>query len=100
MTLCQINQDKIKILRGPVSSVSSDTVSKILPNPGFVICFLKVPLAFLGSTAAAVQPNGLWNSQKTFCKTFFHNLPPQTVESLEDDSDSLKRTVLERVERD
>ena len=35
MTLCQINQDKIKILRGPVSSVSSDTVSKILPNPAF-----------------------------------------------------------------
>ena len=33
MTPCQINQDKIKILRGPVSSVSSDTVSKILPNP-------------------------------------------------------------------
>ena len=33
MTLCQINQDKIKILRGAVSSVSSDTVSKILPNP-------------------------------------------------------------------
>ena len=33
MTLCQINQDKIKILRGPVSSVSSDTGSKILPNP-------------------------------------------------------------------
>ena len=37
----------------------------------FVKCFLKVPLACLGSTAAAVQPNGLWNSKKTFYNTFF-----------------------------
>ena len=32
---------------------------------GFVIFFLEVPLACLDSLAAAVQPNGLWNSQKT-----------------------------------
>ena len=38
---------------------------------GFVKWYLKVPLACLGSTAAAVQPNGLWNSQKTVYKTFF-----------------------------
>ena len=31
----------------------------------FVICFLKVPLACLGSIAATVQPNSLGNSQKT-----------------------------------
>ena len=47
-------------------------------SKGFVISFLKVPLACLGSMAAAVQPNGLWNSQKTFYKTFFHNLTPST----------------------
>ena len=29
---------------------------------GFVTCFLEVPLACLGSMAAAVQPNGLGNS--------------------------------------
>ena len=39
-------------------------------SKGFVICFLKVPLACLGSMAAAVQPNSLGNSQKTFHKTF------------------------------
>ena len=38
---------------------------------GFVNFFLKVPLACLGSTAAARQPNSLWNSPKTFYKTFF-----------------------------
>ena len=32
----------------------------------------------MGSTAAAVQPNGLWNSQITIYNTF-HNLTPQTV---------------------
>ena len=37
---------------------------------GFVKSFLKVPLACLGSVAAAVQPNGLGNSLKTFYKTF------------------------------
>ena len=39
-------------------------------SEGFVICFLKVPLACLGSMAAAIQPNSLGNSQKTFYKTF------------------------------
>ena len=38
---------------------------------GFVKCFLKVLLACRGSMAAAVQPNVLWNSYKTFYKTFF-----------------------------
>ena len=38
---------------------------------GFVKRFLKVPLACLGSMAAAVQPNGLGNSQKTVYKTFW-----------------------------
>jgi len=37
---------------------------------GFVICFLKVPLACLGSMAAAVLPNSLGNSQKKVYKTF------------------------------
>ena len=37
---------------------------------GFVKCFLKVPPACLGSTATAVQPNGLGNSRKTFYKSF------------------------------
>ena len=31
---------------------------------GFVICFLQVPLASLGSMAAAVKPKGLGNSHK------------------------------------
>ena len=31
---------------------------------------MKVPLACLGSMAAAVQPNGLGNTQKTFYRTF------------------------------
>ena len=39
-------------------------------SEGFVICFLKVPLACLGSMAAAVQPNNLGNSQKKVNKTF------------------------------
>ena len=38
---------------------------------GFVKCFFQVPPACLGSTAAAVQPNGLWNSRKTFFKTLY-----------------------------
>ena len=34
-------------------------------------CFWKLPfLPCMVSTATAVQPNGLWNSQKTFYKTF------------------------------
>ena len=35
---------------------------------GFVICFLKVPLACLGSVAAAVQPNSLGTLGKHFTK--------------------------------
>ena len=38
-------------------------------SKGFVLCFLKVPLACLGSMAAAVQLNSLGNSWKTFYKT-------------------------------
>ena len=34
------------------------------------VCFLKVPLACLGSMAAAVEPNSLENSQKKVNKTF------------------------------
>ena len=37
---------------------------------GLVECFLEVLLSCLGSMAAAVQPNCLWNSQKTCYKTF------------------------------
>ena len=43
---------------------------KITCSEGFVICFLKVPLACLGSMAAAVEPNSLENSQKKVNKTF------------------------------
>ena len=39
-------------------------------SEGFVICFIKVPLAYLNSMAAAVYPNSLWNSQKNKHKTF------------------------------
>ena len=39
-------------------------------SEGFVICFIKVPLACLGSMAIAVQPNSLGNSQKKVIKTF------------------------------
>ena len=51
-------------------------------SKGFVISFLKVPLACLGSMAAAVQPNGLWNSQKTFYKTFLTSCRPDCLQSL------------------
>ena len=37
---------------------------------GFVKCFLEVPLACLGSMAAALQPNSLGNSRKKVNKTF------------------------------
>ena len=42
-----------------------------------VTCFLEVSLACLGSVAAAVQPNFLWNSQKTCCKTFSKTCRPK-----------------------
>ena len=44
---------------------------------GFVTCFLKVLLACLGSRAAAVQPNCLWNSQKTCYNTFSSTCRPR-----------------------
>ena len=44
------------------------------------MCFLKVPLACLGSMAAAVQPNGLGNSLKTFYKTFSTSCRHQSVD--------------------
>ena len=37
---------------------------------GFETCFLEVPLACLGSMAAAVQPSCPWNPQKTCYITF------------------------------
>ena len=49
---------------------------------GLVKCLLKVPLACLGSMAAAVQHNGLCNSQKTIYNTFSTTLPPQTVDCI------------------
>ena len=39
-------------------------------------CLLKVPLAYLGNTAAAAQPNRLWNSEKTY-KTFSTTCRPR-----------------------
>ena len=39
-------------------------------SEGFVMYFLKVPLACLGSMAVAVKPNGLGKSQKIGYKTF------------------------------
>ena len=44
---------------------------------GLVTCFWKFPIACLGSMAAAVQPNSLWNSQKTFYKTAFTTCRPR-----------------------
>ena len=43
----------------------------------FVIHFLKVLLVCLGSMAAAVLPNGLWSSLKTFYKTFSSTYRPR-----------------------
>ena len=37
-------------------------------SEGFVTCFLNVPLACLGSMAAAVQPNSLGTLRKHFAK--------------------------------
>ena len=38
---------------------------------GFVTFLLKVPLPCLSCMAVAIQPNCLWNSQKTFYKAFY-----------------------------
>ena len=35
------------------------------------------PLAWLGSTTTAAQPNGLWNCEKTFYTTFFTTCRPR-----------------------
>ena len=45
-------------------------------SEGFVMCFLKIPLACMGSMAAAVLPNGLGNFQKFVYKTFGTSGPP------------------------
>ena len=45
-------------------------------SEGFLNCFLKVPLACLGSMAAAVLPNSLGNSQKKVYKTFRKSCRP------------------------
>ena len=44
---------------------------------GFITCFLEVPLPCLGSMAAAVHPNCLWNSQKTFYTTLSTTCRPR-----------------------
>ena len=46
-------------------------------SEGFVMCFLKVPLACLGSMAAAVQPNSLGNSQKSKQNLWNKCTPPR-----------------------
>ena len=48
-------------------------------SEGFVVSFLKVPLACWGSSVAAVQPNNLGNSQKTYFKTSRIKWPPHLV---------------------
>ena len=45
---------------------------------GFIKCFLKVPLACLGSRAAEVQPNGPWNSRTPH----FVGLPSHLMENV------------------
>ena len=57
--LCQ----KSKLSFGRTLLVGAATCSE-----GFVICFLKVPHAYLGSMAAAVQPNSLETLRKHFTK--------------------------------
>jgi len=51
-------------------------------SQGFVVIFLKVPLACWGSNVAAVQPNSLGNSQKTFYKISQNKWPPHLVDHL------------------
>ena len=46
-------------------------------SEGFVICFLKVAPACLGSMAVAEQPKDLRNSQKTLYKTFGTSFRPR-----------------------
>ena len=46
-------------------------------SEGFVVNFLKVPLACWGSSVAAVQPNSLGNSQ--FAENILQNLSEQVA---------------------
>ena len=46
---------------------------------GVVKWFFGSSLACFGNTAAAVQPNSLWNFQNIFKQNLFPNLTPQTV---------------------
>ena len=49
-------------------------------NKVFVKCLLKVPLAYFGCTAAAVQPNnGLW-TRRNILQNLFRNLTPRTAQ--------------------
>ena len=51
-------------------------------SEGFVVNVLKVPLACWGSNVAAIQPNSLGNSQKTFYITSQNKWPPRLVDHL------------------
>ena len=62
-------------LRGHTTNLQSEVSGC---EKGFVKCFQKVHLVCLGSTVAAVQPNSLRNSQKTFYKIFFTYAPDCT----------------------
>ena len=53
-------------------------------SKGFVACFLYVPLACLGSMAAAVQPNSLGTLKKQFTKPSVQVAAPPTVVVLVD----------------
>ena len=46
---------------------------------GFLTCYLKVPLACLGSMAAAFQPNLPVELSENMLQNLFLNLPPKTV---------------------
>ena len=47
---------------------------------GFVKCFIKVPPAYLGGTAAAVPAQRSVELSQNILQNLFHNLTPQTVE--------------------
>ena len=79
------NSRRVLCWQGRKLSCLSISISSILQvqsgasgwEKGFGNFFLKVPIAYLGSTAAVVKPNSLWNSQKTFYKTFFTTCCPK-----------------------
>ena len=75
---------EIKLVQQPSSHLRSTvySVGRQVVKTCFVICFPKVPLSCLGSMAAAVQPNGLWSSPRTFYKNLWNKLPHQTVENV------------------